>query len=226
MKKHLKVMSVLLSAMFLLSVSVSAHSGRTDSSGGHRDNQNKSGLGSYHYHCGGYPAHLHPDGICPYNSAVKQTSITTQKQENTSTQPDYFVLSKMRTFINNEEIPKFSHSKIGGACVIAEDLKDYGFDTEWNQLTKTLSITKNANKTMAPLPMSYYNSFGAGYKFFKVNDSNPVTILLKNTATDIGYSPSSYSCGGYMAISIDELKAFTDDWNWSTEDLTMKFNIQ
>ena len=32
-----------------------AHSGRTDSSGGHRDNKNKSGLGSYHYHCGGYP---------------------------------------------------------------------------------------------------------------------------------------------------------------------------
>lgn len=28
-----------------------AHSGRTDRYGGHRDNKNKSGLGSYHYHC-------------------------------------------------------------------------------------------------------------------------------------------------------------------------------
>ncbi len=27
-----------------------AHSGRTDSSGGHKDNKNKSGLGYYHYH--------------------------------------------------------------------------------------------------------------------------------------------------------------------------------
>lgn len=44
---------------------VSAHSGRTDSSGGHRDNKNKSGLGSYHYHHG-MSAHLHPGGICPY----------------------------------------------------------------------------------------------------------------------------------------------------------------
>ena len=34
-----------------------AHSGRTDQYGGHRDTKNKSGLGSYHYHCGGYPAH-------------------------------------------------------------------------------------------------------------------------------------------------------------------------
>lgn len=44
-----------------------AHSGRTDGSGGHRDNKNKSGLGSYHYHCGGYPAHLHDGGVCPYS---------------------------------------------------------------------------------------------------------------------------------------------------------------
>lgn len=46
-----------------------AHSGRTDSSGGHRDNRNASGLGSYHYHCDGHPAHLHENGVCPYASS-------------------------------------------------------------------------------------------------------------------------------------------------------------
>lgn len=45
-----------------------AHGGRTDSHGGHRDNKNASGLGSYHYHCGGYPAHLHTNGACPYEA--------------------------------------------------------------------------------------------------------------------------------------------------------------
>ncbi len=45
-----------------------AHSGRTDANGGHHDYKNKSGLGSYHYHCGGHPAHLHPNGVCPYAS--------------------------------------------------------------------------------------------------------------------------------------------------------------
>lgn len=43
----------------------SAHSGRTDSQGGHKDNKNASGLGSYHFHHGMGP-HLHPNGICPY----------------------------------------------------------------------------------------------------------------------------------------------------------------
>lgn len=46
---------------------VEAHSGRTDSQGGHHDYKNKSGLGSYHYHCGGHPAHLHKNGVCPYD---------------------------------------------------------------------------------------------------------------------------------------------------------------
>lgn len=56
------------------SVNVFAHSGRTDAYGGHKDNKNKSGLGSYHYHCGGYPAHLHDNGICPYDIAEEHSS--------------------------------------------------------------------------------------------------------------------------------------------------------
>lgn len=62
------VVSILLVFTLILGSAVSsyAHSGRTDSSGGHKDNKNKSGLGSYHYHCGGYPAHLHSGGYCPY----------------------------------------------------------------------------------------------------------------------------------------------------------------
>lgn len=55
---------------------VSAHSGRTDSNGGHRDNRNVSGLGSYHYHCGGYPPHLHENGVCPYASGASSSSST------------------------------------------------------------------------------------------------------------------------------------------------------
>lgn len=68
-------------------VTVQAHSGRTDSSGGHRDNKNKSGLGSYHYHCGGNPPHLHKDGICPYDKAsIKEESSKTKKDTSLKTE--------------------------------------------------------------------------------------------------------------------------------------------
>lgn len=61
-----------------------AHSGRTDSRGGHKDNKNKSGLGFYHYHCGGNRAHLHDGGVCPYSSASASSSNLRQKKSEPS----------------------------------------------------------------------------------------------------------------------------------------------
>ena len=75
MKRCLKKLFIILGILTLFVSNVAyAHSGRTDANGGHRDNKNKSGLGSYHYHCGGYPAHLHPNGICPYTSSSSSDS--------------------------------------------------------------------------------------------------------------------------------------------------------
>lgn len=71
------VLTAVPNADKLMVVTVEAHGGRTDASGGHKDNKNVSGLGSYHYHCGGYPAHLHENGVCPYSSA--SVSIETPK---------------------------------------------------------------------------------------------------------------------------------------------------
>ena len=68
-KRVLKILSTAVILLICASVLSFAHSGRTDSNGGHRDNKNKSGLGYYHYHCGGFPPHLHDNGVCPYKSA-------------------------------------------------------------------------------------------------------------------------------------------------------------
>ena len=61
-----------------------AHSGKTDSSGGHKDKYNESGLGSYHYHHG-YSAHLHPNGVCPYASTSKTQTTTPATTARTTT---------------------------------------------------------------------------------------------------------------------------------------------
>ena len=65
-----------------------AHSGRTDRYGGHRDNKNKSGLGSYHYHCGGHPAHLHENGVCPYASYVEEAAPAVSPEETVAEAPE------------------------------------------------------------------------------------------------------------------------------------------
>ena len=72
MKKYIKKIGsvvIIILAIISIQMNVYSHSGRTDANGGHKDNQNKSGLGSYHYHCGGHPAHLHPNGVCPYSAS-------------------------------------------------------------------------------------------------------------------------------------------------------------
>lgn len=87
-KKKIKILRLLVLAiiiLILLQTVLFAHSGRTDANGGHKDNKNKSGLGSYHYHCGGNPPHLHENGICPYKSSgSNNTSSSNSSKTNSS----------------------------------------------------------------------------------------------------------------------------------------------
>ena len=85
-KNKKKIISILLIILSIISIGVNAyaHSGRTDSSGGHKDNNNKSGLGSYHYHCGGHPAHLHTNGVCPYSSSSSASKSSTSSSSASS----------------------------------------------------------------------------------------------------------------------------------------------
>ncbi len=86
MKKTSRIICALIFILMLsamLNAVAFAHSGRTDGSGGHRDNKNKSGLGSYHYHCGGYPPHLHTNG-CPYGSGASSSSGSSSSSSGTS----------------------------------------------------------------------------------------------------------------------------------------------
>lgn len=233
MRKKNKVFKNTLVTALICVMSVSsafAHSGNTDARGGHKDNKNRSGLGPYHYHCGGYPAHLHTNGVCPYSSGGSSNSscgssagksVASKSDDNSR----YVRISDAKMYINGNEIPVFTCNKLGGIYVIAEDLSNYGFDVVWDGAAYTLSVVKNTAKPVNPLDMSYYRAIGNGTNLFKVNDSNPVKVIFKNQWYDIGYSPASYSCGGYMLISIDELKAFSDTWNWDSNSKSMSYTI-
>lgn len=85
-KNKRKIISIVLIATSIISIGLNtySHSGRTDSSGGHKDNKNKSGLGSYHYHCGGNPPHLHTNGVCPYSSKKSTTSSSSSSKSSSS----------------------------------------------------------------------------------------------------------------------------------------------
>lgn len=79
-----KIIVISIMASFL--VFAAAHSGGTDSNGGHYNRK----TGEYHYHHG-YSAHQHPGGVCPYSSSYSSSSrsSTTSKSTNTSSNTYY-----------------------------------------------------------------------------------------------------------------------------------------
>lgn len=80
----MKRFAIMLAFLLLLSGSASAHSGGTDSNGGHYNHS----TGEYHYHHG-YPAHQHPGGVCPYDkSETKATQLVRYTEEKDSTAED------------------------------------------------------------------------------------------------------------------------------------------
>ncbi len=98
MRKRIISMFLIL-ILLAFNVPTFSHSGKTDSSGGHKDNKNKSGLGSYHYHCGGNPAHLHKNGECPYST--KKTSTTSKTTSTTASKVDKATIKAIQTKLNS-----------------------------------------------------------------------------------------------------------------------------
>ena len=61
MRKIIMIITIISLVSLLGTIKVYAHSGGTDSSGGHYNHD----TGEYHYHHG-YSAHQHKNGECPY----------------------------------------------------------------------------------------------------------------------------------------------------------------
>ncbi len=200
-------------------MTVSAHSGRTDSSGGHKDNQNKSGLGYYHYHCGGYPAHLHTNGVCPYknNSSYSDTSAwtgtsawtsentvtTTQNQLNSQQQDGVIgsvVTTDIKAYINGAEIPAYNVD--GNMVIIGADLRSYGFDVVYDDTVRTSSVFLSADGgTWNPIIITTDDSLAAGTEIMSVYETD-ITMLVNGTPV------TGYNVDGRMAFRFAELAVF------------------
>lgn len=75
--RRLQIFLVSVLCISLLLFPASAHSGRTDSNGGHTNHS----TGEYHYHHG-YAAHQHPNGVCPYASTASSNSSSSETSLN------------------------------------------------------------------------------------------------------------------------------------------------
>lgn len=120
MKKHTsKIVSILIIIIAIISMGLTTygHSGRTDANGGHRDNKNQSGLGNYHYHCGGHPAHLHKNGVCPYSSKSSSSKKKKSSSKSSTTK------KSTKTTSSNTNKPKTTNVNVK-AIKINEEIEE------------------------------------------------------------------------------------------------------
>lgn len=151
-KNKKKIISILVTILMVVSIGVNVygHSGRTDSSGGHKDNKNKSGLGSYHYHCGGNPAHLHTNGVCPYSSSStsrkSSTSSSSSSTKTTSTIPTTIVVTNIKI---NENVTsmKEGESKKLTATITPDDATDKNIT--WKSSDERIATVSTTGEVIA-----------------------------------------------------------------------------
>ncbi len=108
----------------------------------------------------------------------------------------------IKAYINGAPIKSYNINNWTG--IIAEDLRDYGFDVDWDNETRKLYIDTSLNPTTVK----------ANYQFEtndKPNGSHAADVYKTDIKTYVcGKEVNAYNIGGYTVIYIDELQLFGD----------------
>lgn len=121
---------------------------------------------------------------------------------------DSIYYTELRTFVNGAEMPTFMYNgSTPHTVIIAEDLKDYGFNVSYDEGTATLNIEYDSDKPVTPIPLESYKGL-SGIKAFTVMNSG-VTVVLDDGLTEHRLT-DVYNIGGYMCVSVDEFSGIYD----------------
>lgn len=190
MKKICRVLCVILVFVFM-GTTIYAHSGRTDSSGGHNDNNNVSGLGSYHYHHG-YGPHLHENGICPYSP---KDTISIENQPTTMETGEVIALKWTVTYYSGSSVVTWESSdesilEVEQGNLIAKSPGKVNITANLKNGIKTFAVTV---KEVEVAEVEILNGIDRveigetielGYKVYPDNATYP-DVLWESSDTDI-----------------------------------------
>lgn len=111
----------------------------------------------------------------------------------------YATYTDICTYINH--YPITSYNLNGYTVVVAEDLRNYGFDVEWNQNNRSLSIRRNNATTITP--------YGKVYKYGSKQGQKSSPYLETDIKTYVNSAEvQSYNIGGKTVINIEDLRPY------------------
>ena len=123
-------------------------------------------------------------------------SITTSASQIISS----VLTTDIKAYINGDEIPAYNIN--GNMVIIGSDLRNYGFNVEYNNETRTstISISEIAG-TWTPYKMQTTNNTLSGMKIMDVLDTD-ISVIIN------GNNVEAYNVDGQMAFKFSELKEF------------------
>ncbi len=112
----------------------------------------------------------------------------------------YAKYTDISAYINHYPITSYNINDY--TAVVAEDLRNYGFNVEWNGENRSLFITKNADATqITPYGTVYKHSAKAGQNSFPYLQTDIVTYVN-------GSKVDSFNIDGRTCIYIDALSPY------------------
>ena len=113
-------------------------------------------------------------------------------------------------YINNFAVPSYAVN--GQSVIVAEDLRNFGFDVTWNNWNRSLTITRNADTV--PTPMHVIKDKATGSKFTDILETD-ISVWAG------GRRITSYAMKGYTMIPVEELTMF-GEVNWVQSERALK----
>ena len=113
--------------------------------------------------------------------------------------------SDIDTYINN--YPISAYGVYGKMAVVAEDLRDYGFDVVWDEAARALHITRNSSVMQLTRKDVYKPNYPSGTFFSDIYKSD---IKVDYNGTQL----QSYALNGYTLIPINDFAAIAGREEW------------
>ena len=175
----------------------------------------KVGLGSYHYHCGGHPAHLHPNGVCPYSSSSSSKSnnnkSTTSSNKNVvqTTAPATIAVTEIKI---NEKIESL---EVGESQTLTATITP-------NNATDKKIIWKSSDENIATISNEgIITTKKAGYVNITVSSSNGKTDTIKIKVEEVPKVENNYTIDTTNTYKNEtEKNSIQKEQNTSTPDVT------
>ena len=113
-------------------------------------------------------------------------------------------------YINNYAIPSYAVN--GQSVIVAEDLRNFGFDVVWNDYTRSLTLSRNSNYQISPMHVDKSHNTGAFYTNILATD---ISVWAGNRRL------TSYAMNGYTMIPAEELTMF-GSVTWVSQERALK----